>query len=59
MCRVMVGSGIAILGRIFTVNLSNEKIFEQTSKLREERGKRAILESGEGQFSPKEQQMQF
>lgn len=59
MCTVMVGSGIAILGRIFTVNLSNEKIFEQTSKLREERGKRAILESGEGQFSPKEQQMQF
>ena len=54
MCRVMVGSGIAILGRIFTVNFSNEKIFEQTSKLRERRGKRAILESGEGQFSPKE-----
>lgn len=35
MYRVTVGSVTAILGGIFTVNLSNGKILEQTPKLRE------------------------
>lgn len=48
------GSLVASLGRVFTVKLSQEKGFEQISKLREKRRKRAIFVSGEGQFRLKE-----